>query len=58
MRVIEGHFLALWIHTVIMLYYMKKLTRGYPHIIGANDSCIWPWTPLENLKTVLDLFKS
>jgi len=31
-------------------------TAGYPHIIGAADACLWPGTPLENLKVICDLF--
>jgi len=26
--------------------------QGYPHILGASDSCLWPGTPIENIITI------
>jgi hypothetical protein len=31
-------------------------TKGYCHILGPSDSCIWPGTPPENIKAVCELF--
>jgi len=35
---------------------IAELTKGYPHIIGAADGCLWPGTPKENLRIVCEMF--
>lgn len=30
-------------------------TAGFPHIVGAADGCLWPGTPVENLKVVCEM---
>jgi hypothetical protein len=30
--------------------------KGYNHLIGASDSCLWPGTPPENIKTIMEMF--
>lgn len=30
-------------------------THGFPHIVGAADGCLWPGTPVENLKAVCEM---
>jgi len=37
---------------------IAKETKGYPHIVGAADGCLWPGTPAENLKAVCEIFNS
>jgi hypothetical protein len=33
-----------------------KETKGYPHLMGAADSCLWPGTPPENIKAACEVF--
>ena len=35
---------------------IAELTKGYPHIVGAADACLWPGTPTENLRVVCEMF--
>ncbi len=37
------------------VYEILEETKGFPHLIGAGDACLWPNTPIENIKVVLDL---
>jgi uroporphyrinogen-III decarboxylase len=30
--------------------------QGFPHLIGASDSCLWPGTPPENIKAIMNMF--
>lgn len=34
---------------------IREQTKGFPHIVGAADGCLWPGTPVENLKAICEM---
>jgi hypothetical protein len=37
---------------------IREQTHGFPHIVGAADGCLWPGTPVQNLKAVCEMLNN